>query len=369
MLYGGRGAGRSWTLARVLLIQAAAQPLRIGCFREFQRSIQDSVHRLLSDQIDTLNLPGYEVTRSEIRHACGSLFLFEGLRHNVTKIKSLEGIDIAWVEEAEHVSSSSWDILIPTIRKEGSEIWVTLNPDQESDPTYQRFIVKPPPDSFVLKCSYKDNPWFPESLRKEMEYLRAVDPMAAAHVWDGECRTMTDAQVLKDKWLIDQCEPGGDGPYYGLDFGFSQDPTALIECYIRDRTLYITREKYQQGVEVEDLPAFISPAGKHVIRADNARPELISFLQKKGFRVESAKKWPGSVEDGITFLRSFKQIVIDPSCKHTAQEARLYSYKTDRLTGDPLPILQPGNDHAWDAIRYALQPLIRRGSEIIMEML
>lgn len=374
VLYGGRGAARSWSVARALLVMAAARPVRIGCFREFQRSIQDSVHRLLCDQIELLQMPGFTATRTEIRHACGSLFLFEGLRHNITKIKSLEGIDVAWVEEAEHVSADSWDILIPTIRKPNSEIWVTFNPDQETDPTYQRFVLNTPPDTYLRKCSYMDNPWFPDTLRKEMEYLRRVDPDAAAHVWDGECRTMSDAQVLRGKWVVEDFEPLDTwaGPYYGADWGFSSDPTAITRSWIDNRTLYVEREAYRLGVEMDDLPDFFDTVPgirKHTIRADNARPEIISHMKRRGFNIQAAAKWPGSVEDGISYLRSFERIVIHPRCKQTAQEARLWSYKTDRLSGDPLPALASGNEHAWDSIRYAHAPLIKRGPEIVMEFL
>ena len=163
VLHGGRGAARSWSVARVLLIEAASRPRRILCARESQASIRDSVHQLLRDQIVLMGLEGFEVTDREIRHVVtGSLFLFEGLRYNVTKIKSLEGIDICWVEEAERVSQASWQVLIPTIRKAGSEIWVTFNEDQESDATYQRFILHPPPDTWVQQVGWQDNPWFPD---------------------------------------------------------------------------------------------------------------------------------------------------------------------------------------------------------------
>ncbi|HET7321868.1 MAG TPA: PBSX family phage terminase large subunit, partial [Longimicrobiaceae bacterium] len=141
VLYGGRGGAKSWSVARALVIQAAERPLRVLCAREIQKSIQDSVHRLLSDQIHALGLTGYETTRGEIRHENGSLFLFEGLKHNVTKVKSLEGIDVAWIEEAERISEESWQVLIPTIRKAGSRIFVTFNPDTEHDPTYRRFVL------------------------------------------------------------------------------------------------------------------------------------------------------------------------------------------------------------------------------------
>lgn len=366
VLYGGRGAGRSWTMARTLLIQAAARPLRILCTRELQNSIQDSVHRLLVDQIRLLGLP-FEITQREIRHLNGSVFLFEGLRYNVTRIKSIEGIDVCWVEEAEKVSKESWDVLIPTIRKEGSEIWVTFNPDLESDPTYQRFIVHPPPGAWVAKVSGDDNPWLPDTLVAEREYLYRVDPDAAAHVWGGECRQASDAQILRGKWIVEAFEPGADwdGPYHGLDFGFAQDPLAAVKCWIHGRRLMVEHEAYQIGLELDDTAPFlerhIPGIASHVVRADSARPESISYLRRHGLpRIEAVEKWSGSVEDGIAHLRSYEQIVIHSRCKHTADEARHYSYKVDQRTGDVLPVIVDAANHTIDSARYALAPLIRR---------
>jgi phage terminase large subunit len=373
VLYGGRGAARSWSVARALLIKAATAPLRVGCFREFQKSIKDSVHRLLTDQIDLMQLPGFEITDHELRHANGSLFLFEGLRQNVTKIKSLEGIDVAWVEEAERVSKTSWDVLIPTIRKAGSEIWVTYNPDLEDDPTHQRFAVKPPPNSWVKKVSADDNPWFPPELEAERTYLRAVDPDAAAHVWDGECRQSSAAQILNGKWIIEEFEPEPtwDGPYHGADFGFSQDPNTLIKCWIAPGTipkstgrLMIEHEAYKIGQDTDAIPeawkAAVPGCEQHVIRADSARPETISYLARHGFpQITGVEKWSGSVEDGIAHLRQYEKIVIHPRCIHAASEARHYSYKIDPRTGDILPVLVDAHNHVIDAVRYALAPLIR----------
>lgn len=395
VLYGGRGAARSWSVARALLIKAAAAPLRIGCFREFQKSIKDSVHRLLTDQIGLMQLPGYRVTDHEIRHENGSLFLFEGLRHNVTKIKSLEGIDIAWVEEAERVSKASWDVLIPTIRKAGSEIWVNFNPDLEDDPTYARFVVTPPPNAWVKKVSAADNPWFPEELALERAYLYAVDPDAAAHVWGGDCRRSSGAQILRNKWIVEEFEPvteasliaehGEDvfkkqpqlratiwnGPYHGADFGFAQDPNTLVKCWIAPGTianstgrLMIEYEAYRVGEDTDAIPEHwqraVPGCERYPIRADSARPETISYLGRHGFpSIEGVEKWSGSVEDGIAHLRQYEQIVIHPRCTHAADEARHYSYKVDPRTGDILPDVVDAHNHIWDGVRYALAPLIR----------
>jgi phage terminase large subunit len=370
--YGGRGSAKSWSVARVLCLLAASKPVRILCARELQSSIRDSVHRLLADQIDALNLSArLEVQNAEIRGVNGSLFIFEGLRHNTTKIKSMEGIDICWVEEAERVSEDSWKILVPTIRKPGSEIWVTFNPEQETDPTYTRFVKNPPPDAIVRKVNHDQNPWFPIELRKEMEYDYKVDPDSAAHIWGGECKKIGDAQVLKGKWVIDGFTPEADwnGPYYGADWGFSQDPTTLVRMWIHKRTLYIEFEAYGVGVEITETPALfdnVPGSRNHTIRADSARPETISYMKRQGFNIMAAKKGPGSVEDGIAHLRGYEKIVIHPRCKYAAQEARLYSYKVDKLTGDILPILLDANNHIIDAIRYGLEPVIKP-AKLIME--
>jgi phage terminase large subunit len=370
--YGGRGSAKSWSVARVLCLLAASKPIRILCARELQSSIRDSVHRLLADQIDALNLSArLEIQNAEIRGVNGSLFIFEGLRHNTTKIKSMEGIDICWVEEAERVSEESWKILVPTIRKPGSEIWVTFNPEQETDPTYTRFVKNPPPDAIVRKVNHDQNPWFPIELRKEMEYDYRVDPDSAAHIWGGECRKIGDAQVLKGKWTIDDFTPEADwnGPYYGADWGFSQDPTTLVRMWIHKRTLYIEYEAYGVGVEITETPALfdnVPGSRKHTIRADSARPETISYMKRQGFNIMAAKKGPGSVEDGIAHLRGYEKIIIHPRCKYAAQEARLYSYKVDKLTGDILPILLDANNHIIDAIRYGLEPVIKP-AKLIME--
>ncbi|HEX6927601.1 MAG TPA: PBSX family phage terminase large subunit, partial [Longimicrobiaceae bacterium] len=206
--YGGRGSAKSWQFARALLIHGARRPLRILCAREFQTSIKDSVHRLLADQIDRLGLGAfYEVQQSAILGANGTEFLFKGLRRNIQEIKSTEGIDVCWVEEAEAVSDESWRVLIPTVRKEGSEIWVSFNPALETDPTYQRFVVQPPARAIVRRVGYADNPWLPQVLRDEAEELRHRDPEAYAHVWGGEPWRRSDAEVLAGKWIVEEFEP------------------------------------------------------------------------------------------------------------------------------------------------------------------
>lgn len=377
VLWGGRGATRSWTAARCLLLMAAQKKLRILCTRELQSSLRDSVHQLLRDQIDLMELPGFRVTDREIRHVNGSLFLFEGLRHNKTKIKSLEGIDICWVEEAERISKMSWSILIPTIRKMGSEIWVTFNPDQEEDATYQRLIVHTPQHAYVKKVSWQDNPWLSDELRAEKDYDYASDPESADHIWGGNIRVISNAQILHGKWLVQEFtvpmkiredgtrEPLWNGPYQGVDFGFGSDPFAGMRCWTYDQILYVEYEVYKHHLELDHTPGELTGTipqfAEYVTRGDSARPDSISHLRRHGIhRIVSAKKGAGSVEDGIAHLRSYRQIIVHPRCPHFAQECKFYSYKIDEHSGDVLPIIIDKHNHLIDSIRYALEPLMKK---------
>ena len=197
ILYGGRGGAKSWGVARALLIKGAQRSLRILCAREFQTSIKDSVHKLLCDQIIDLGLEGfYEITQASIRGKNGTEFAFVGLKNNVANVKSYEGVDLCWVEEAQTTSRLSWNILIPTIRKEGSEIWVTFNPELETDETYQRFVLHPPENAVVQKINWSDNPWFPETLMLEKDALKMRDQEAYNTVWEGICRQTVDGAIF-----------------------------------------------------------------------------------------------------------------------------------------------------------------------------
>lgn len=198
--YGGRGSGKSWGFARALLVQGAAKPLQILCAREIQKSVADSVHRLLSQQIEGMGLSHfYEVTNTAIRGRNGTEFTFAGLRHNINSLKSIEGTDIAWIEEAQTVSKASWQTLIPTIRKPGSEIWVSFNPELDTDETYARFVKDPPPGAVVKRINYSDNPWFPNVLRAELEQLREKDHDAYLWIWEGHTKQVLDGAIYANE--------------------------------------------------------------------------------------------------------------------------------------------------------------------------
>jgi phage terminase large subunit len=375
--YGGRGGAKSWTFARVLIAKAAEEKKRILCTRELQLSIRDSVHRILSDQIEAAGYSDqFAVTHQEIRCTrTGSEFIFAGLRSNPAKIKSTEGIDICWVEEAEVVSEESWKFLIPTIRKPDSEIWVSFNPYQPTDPTYRRFVISPPEGAIVVKVGWEDNHWFPDVLKKDMEQDYRVDPDAAAHIWGGETLTISKAQILYGKIHVEPFEISEEfnGPYFGADWGFANDPTTLVKCFALEKKgakeLYVSEEAYGVGVEVVDTPELFDSVGgarKHTIRADSARPETISHLAQNGYpRIIAAAKGPGSVEDGIMHLRSFDRIVIHPRCKHAITEGRLWQWQTDKLSGDILPKPIDKHNHIWDAVRYALEPVMTRSKIVV----
>jgi phage terminase large subunit len=198
--FGGRGSAKSWSFARALLAQGAARPLQILCAREVQKSIADSVHRLLSQQIDAMKLHGfYEVQKAAIRGRNGTEITFAGLKHNVQSLKSIEGTDICWIEEAQTVSKASWQTLIPTIRKPGSEIWVSFNPELDTDETYARFVKDPPPGAIVRRINHSDNPWFPDVLRDEMELLKERDHDAYLTIWEGHTRQVLDGAIYANE--------------------------------------------------------------------------------------------------------------------------------------------------------------------------
>ena len=221
--YGGRGSGKSYGFADACLVRAISGKTRILCARQIQASIKDSVHKLLCDRISALKLDAlFEITRDSIRCITGSEFIFKGIQNNVMEIKSMEGIDVCWVEEAQSVNDESWEVLIPTIRKEDSEIWVTFNPNREEDSTYRRFVTSPPPDCKSVLVNYMDNPYFPDVLRKEMEYCKQIDYPRYEHIWLGKTIMETEAQIFKGKFEIKEfeAEPYTEF-YYGADWGFA----------------------------------------------------------------------------------------------------------------------------------------------------
>ncbi|MGI3407462.1 PBSX family phage terminase large subunit [Providencia stuartii] len=376
--YGGRGSAKTRTFALMTAIRGYMAAMNgqsgvILCAREYMNSLEESSMEEVKQAIRSVPWLNdfYELGEKYIRTKCRSVsYVFAGLRHNLDSIKSKARILIAWVDEAESVSEIAWTKLAPTVREAGSEIWVTWNPEKDGSATDKRFRKEPPDNAIIVEMNYDDNPWFPSVLEEErLSDQSRLDPNTYAWIWEGAYLENSDKQVLANKYVVksfpDDLWKKADRLLFGADFGFAKDPNTLIRMFILDDCLYIEREAYGVGVELDHMPAFydeIPEARKWPIKADSARPETISYLKRQGFNISAAKKWQGSVEDGITYLRGFKQIIIHPRCKETAKEARLYSYKTDRITGEVLPVIEDAYNHCWDAVRYGLDGYITQKS-------
>jgi phage terminase large subunit len=365
--WGGRGSGKSHLFAEMMIeAHIMNQKHRSVCVREIQKSLNQSVKRLLETKIEAMNAGAYfEVQDAVIKSRKGDgAIIFQGMQnHTADSIKSLEGYDCAWVEEAQSLSQTSLDLLRPTIRKPDSELWFTWNPRQQNDPV--DFLLRgptPPKDATVLKVNFTDNPWFPQVLRDEMEYDKRRDPDKYQHVWMGSYLTNSNTRVFKN-WRVEDFEAPPDAIHrLGADWGFAVDPTTLVRCHIIGRTLYIDYEAYMVGCEIVNTPDLfmqVPEAEKWPIVADSARPETISHMKKNGFpKIMTAVKGPKSVEEGIEFLKNY-DIVVHPRCTHTIDELSLYSYKSDPLTGRILPVLEDKKNHVIDALRYACEGVRR----------
>lgn len=367
---GGRSGGKSHAFAELLVeTMIFDKDFQAVCIREIQKSIKFSVKKLIEQKIRKFKVGHlFDITLTEIRRKGGEgICIFQGMQdHTADSIKSLEGFDLAWVEEANKLSARSLELLLPTIRKAGSEIWASWNPDQPTDPIDKLFNEQLEPGTFTLvHVNYTDNPHNSKEVYEEAERARKYNPDTFDHVWLGGYNKIAHSQVMRGKWREDDftIDESFGAPLFGADWGFADDPTTLLECYVKGRTLYIYNESYRQQLELDDIATTwrreVPNVGRHVVRGDSSRPETISHVKKHGINVEPCKKWPGSVEDGIEHLRSYDEIVIHSQCASTLEEARLYSYKIDKRTGDVLPDIVDKHNHCWDAIRYALGPLIR----------
>lgn len=371
--YGGRGSAKSHTFAKMSAIWGAIEPLRILCTRDLQVSIKESFHAEVKAAIASIPWLElfYDVGVDYIKGKNGTEYLFKGLRHNMSSIKSMANVDLCIVEEAEDVPDSSIVELEPTIRADNSEMWWLWNPKLEGSAVDTMFRVgEIPPRSLVVEMNYRDNPWFPMVLEEQrLTHQRTRDPAQYEHIWEGKYLRNSAAQIFNGKWQVKDFEPGPDwdGPYHGLDFGFSQDPTAAIRCWIYKGDLYISHEAGGVSLELDDTADYIEEHipgfKKATVRADCARPESISHIKKQQGGVPgivACVKGAGSVEDGIEHIRNYGKVYIHTRCPKTANEFKMYSYKVDRLTGDILTTIVDAYNHYIDALRYALEPLIRK---------
>ena len=371
--WGGRGSAKSHEFGTLLLEKCLMGPTRAVCVREVQKSLEQSVKRLLEDKIKLLGLGNqFRITNTHIETPMDGVIIFQGMQnHTAESLKSLEGYDVAWVEEAQSLSDRSLTLLRPTIRKDGSELWFTWNPRFSTDPVDKLLRSKEiPPGSVVRGTTYRDNPWFPDVLRQEMEWDRRTDTEKYEHVWEGDYEHHSEARVFKN-WRVEEFDSPEDSSWLlGGDWGFSVDPTVLVR--LREerpegqrKRLYIDQEVYRIGCEIDHIPALFDTMDNGKMRAwpiiaDSARPETISYLQRHGYpRITAAKKGPNSVKEGVIFLQSY-DIIIHPRCKHTIDEFRLYSYKVDKVTGLVTPILEDKKNHVIDSARYAAEALRNR---------
>lgn len=357
-IYGGRGSGKSHDVAEYCLFRAYQSKIKVLCTRELQNSIADSVYSLLKNKITDMHLDFFfTVYKDRIVGNNGSEFIFKGIHNNVSEIKSMENISIAWLEESQSLSRESIDVIVPTIRAPGSILIFTFNPYKDNDPIYME-MKNATEDDLVIKANYSDNPWFPEELKLEMERDKKNDYQKYLWVWEGECLGLSDAQIFRGKYVVENFEtPKNADFHFGADWGFANDPTTLVRSFIIGNDLYIDMCAGKVGCDLEDTPSLfneVKGSSIYPIYADSARPETISFMRSKHYNVIAAEKWNGSVEDGIQYLRSFSCIHIHERCKAVAEEFDLYQYKVDRQTGEILRIPVDKFNHYIDAIRYSL---------------
>lgn len=371
--HGGRGSGktRGFALAAALRAWQLSTEGKAGvvlCGREFMNSLEDSSMAEVKAAIESIPWlrAQYDIGEKYIRTSNRRIeFVFAGLRHNLDSIKSKSRILIAWVDEAEAVSEVAWTKLLPTVREEGSEVWLTWNPEQDGSPTDKRFLKHPPDNSIIVQLNYHDNPFFPDALEQQRtDDHRRMDDGTYAWVWEGAYREESEAQIFAKCYEVAEFEPDADWTLaQGLDWGFANDPTAAVRCYVWDKKLFISHEAVKVGLELDDTPSYILERipdyEQWDARADSARPESIRYVNRHGLaRVRAAEKGKGSVEDGIAHIKSYDRVIIHPRCKETIREFRTYSYKVDRLSGAVKPEPQDADNHTIDALRYALEPMM-----------
>lgn len=392
--HGGRGGGKTHLFAGMLVASSLQTHIRAACVREVQDSLRDSSKQIIEDKINAFGVRHlFKITDREIVGPNDSLFIFRGLqRHTASRLKSLEGFNRAWYEEAQALSKTSVETALNTFRKEGTEQWFSWNPDKEDDPVdllFRENTAKPwgmldhdDPDFVCVEVNYPDNPWFPSVLRSNMERDKRRDPEKYNHIWLGGYRRNSDAQVFQQgkHWRVAKFDPPKPDVAIlgGADWGFSIDPTVLVLCFLNAMTLYVWREVWGVNCGPDRRPTLFdkidpnwsvlnaaNPNWKSIARrvdiiADSALPEAIDFMQKHGFpRMKGAVKGPNSVEEGISHLQGY-DIVVHPDCVNVIREMTRYSFEIDKKSGAVLPVLADKDNHTIDSLRYALEGVRRR---------
>lgn len=366
---GGRGGAKSEALVAIGILESYVDDGVILCCREIQKSLEDSLYSAIISGIKDRGLDHqFKILNNEITNlVTGARFIFAGLKSNITSIKSINKLRVVLVDEAENVSQHSWDVLRPTPRYGQTRLYVVFNPRFEADATWQEFVVKQDDRTLVITINWQDNPWFPSSLNNQRLRDARGDAGRYQWIWGGKFLKISDASVLGKKIrseLFEVDESFGD-PLLGIDWGFSNDPTAITESYVKGRILYIRRAADQIGLELDDTAEWLIKHVPNVLRytsrADSSRPETISKVKNDRQNpirlIKACKKYPGSVEEGIAFLQSFDAIVVHPDADACLAELTAYSYKKDKFD-EPTAVLQDKDDHYADSLRYGVEPLI-----------
>jgi phage terminase large subunit len=371
IMEGGRGGAKSEALSALGVLESFIDDGVILCCREIQKSIADSLYATIVSTIYKYELQSYfKIIQGEItNNLTGARFIFAGLKSNITSIKSINKLRVVLVDEAENVTDNSWSYLRPTPRYGQVRFYVVFNPRFEQDATWQQFIVNKDNRTLHINISYKDNPWFPEALERQRQRDLRGDAGRYAWIWEGKFLQISDSSILAKKLKVLDFEITKEfgTPYIGIDWGFSVDPTAIIEAYVYEDALYITNAASKVGLELDDTGQYLIDHVPNVVRytsrADCARPETISKVKKEIPLIKGCTKWKGSVEDGVVALQTFKAIYIHPEAEHCYAELAAYSYKLDK-DGNPTTDIQDTDNHYADALRYAIEPLIQHKPSI-----
>lgn len=373
-IYGGRYSLKSHTVARYLLIRARQQKTRVACFREFQNSIAESSHQLLADLIQKYGLTDFEVTNNSIINKINSSdFLFKGLWHNEQSIKSIEGIDIAWVEEAQTVSNNSLEVLTPTVRKPGSQIVYTYNRLLEDDPVHQRLVIEGRPNTIIINVNYDialKYDMMPDIIRMEMEDDKAKRPGLYRHKWLGEPNSM-ERKIFRDWALIDDIPHEARLERYGLDFGYTNDPTAIVAIYYYNGGYILDEVTFQKGLSNKQIADILLTQPKKVLTiADSAEPKSIDEIRAFGVQIQPCVKGKDSVRQRIQLAQD-QRISVTKRSPNVFKAYRNYLWAVDRQG----VLLSPNEpDHAWsdamDAFMYGLGSIVplNRYKEILDNM-
>ena len=366
VMYGGRGGAKSEALTALGIMESYIDDGVILCCREIQKSISDSIYGSLVSFIDDKKLSNdFKILNNEITNLrTGAKFIFAGLKHNITNIKSIHKLRVVLVDEAENVSQESWDYLRPTPRYNDTRIYVVFNPRFEADPTYQEFVKRADDTTLVIKIGWQDNPWFPPSLEKQRKRAAKGDAGRYAWIWEGNFLQISEASIFGKKLVQRDFEIDAsfDEPQIGIDWGFSKDPTAVIESYVKGNTLYIRNAASKVGLELDDTAEWlinhVPNIKRYTSRADSSRPETISKVRRDGVAlIKSCKKWKGCVEDGIAHIQSYDAIVVHSDAMACYSELAAYSFKKDKLD-EPTAVPLDEDNHFADALRYALEKYI-----------